>query len=151
MKVQELFKKPYIYWIISIFLIYLVLNIFISGFYQSIPLILLYFKSVIWVKLILSLILTLAIGILVSINAVYSYVLYKQRKSCKKGATLGGLGTLGGLSAGVCPICITGLLPLIFSVFGLSFSFASLPFGGIEIQIAVLIVLLISLKSLSGK
>lgn len=151
MKLSQLKERPHIYYVIGIFLLYLVLNLFISGFYETIPLILVYFKSVIWVKLISSLILTLAIGILVSINAVYSYNLYKERQNCKKGATLGGIGALGGLTAGICPICITGLLPLLFSVFGISLSFASLPFGGIEIQVVVLIILLISLKSLSSK
>ena len=37
-----------------------------------------------------------------------------------------------------------GILPIIFGVFGISFSFASLPFQGIEIQFLVLLVLLSS-------
>ena len=45
----------------------------------------------------------------------------------------------------MCPLCVTGLIPLILSLFGISFSFAVLPFGGIEIQFLVVIILFIGL------
>ncbi len=139
---KGVFKKPYIFWLVGIFVVYLILNILISGFYKTIPLIIIYIKTVDWFKLFVSLILTLAIGAFVAVNGVLAFMKYKERKHCREGAALGGVGAVGGLAAGVCPLCVTGLLPLLFGAFGVGFSFASLPFGGIEIQVLVLIVLI---------
>ena len=146
------FKKPYIYFVILIFLIYIGLNFLLAdSFIKSV---LIYYKTVDWFKLGVSLILTVAIGILVAVNSVLVYIKYKERndlKNCKEGATLGGIGAIGGLAAGICPVCVTGLLPLVLGFLGIGFSFASLPFQGIEIQVAVLIILLISLYILEKK
>lgn len=144
-----LFKKPYIYFIILIFLAYLGINVLLSGFYNTIPLILVYAKTVNWFKLGISLFLTLLIGILIALNSVLIYIKYRERKRCKKEITLSSAGAVGGLVAGVCPLCITGLIPLILGLVGISFSFASLPFQGIEIQVLVVAILLISLVNLS--
>jgi len=142
---NQIFKKPYIYGIIVIFILYIGLNILFSGFYSTIKLILIYADTVDWFKLGISIILTLGIGLLVSVNAVTTYTKYKERKKCKEGIATAGVGTLGGLVVGICPLCVTGLFPLIFGFLGIGFSFASLPFGGIEIQILVIIILSASL------
>lgn len=142
---KELFRKPYVFWVVGIFIFYLILNIILSGFYYTIPLIVIYAKSVDWVKLGISLGLTLMIGVLVAMTSVLAFMRYKQRKECKKESAVAGVGAIGGLVVGVCPLCITGLLPLILSFIGISFSFASLPFQGIEIQVLVVLVLLGSL------
>ena len=147
----RVFKKPYIYWTIGIFISYMILNIFISGFYKTIQLVFIYAKTVNWFELTISLVFSLTIGILVAINVVYSYILYKERKKCMEGNTLTSIGTLGGLVAGVCPLCVTGLFPLIFGLFGLSFSLASLPFKGLEVQVVVIVLLLFSLYLLKNK
>jgi len=146
---KKLFKKPYIYLTIIIFIIYIILSIFISGFYNTIPLILKYANQISWLKLSFSLILTLIIGFLVSLNAVSFYIKYQERKKCTEAVTAASIGTLTGLAAGVCPLCVVGLFPLIFSVFGISFTFASLPFQGIEVQLFAIIILSISLKMLN--
>ena len=146
-----LFKKPYIYFVILIFLVYLSLNVILSGFYNTIPLILIYAKTVNWLKLGISIFLTLVIGVLIALNSVLIYIKYKERKNCKKEMTLSSVGAVGGLVTGVCPLCITGLIPLILGVFGVSFSLASLPFQGIEIQVLVVIILVISLVNLSKR
>ena len=143
-----LLKKPYVFWLILIFILYLILNVIFSGFYNTIQSIFIYYKTIEWFKLGFSILLTLIIGVLVSINAVSFYIKYKERKNlkkCKEAGVLGGVGTVGGLITGVCPLCVTGLIPLILSLFGISFSFAVLPFGGIEIQILIAIILSISL------
>ena len=145
---KSIFKRPYIYWFLGIFLLYLVLNIFISGFNDTIPLIIAYASTINWVKLGISLVLTLAIGFLVALNAVYAYILYKERKSCKEGKALAVTGGVGGLVVGICPLCVTGLVPLVLGFLGIGFSFASLPFEGIEIQVLVVVVLLASLHFL---
>ena len=148
---KRIFQKPYLYWFIGIFVLYLILNFLISGFYNTIPLIIAYVSTVDWLKLGISLVLTLAIGSLVAMNSVYIYILYKERKSCKKGKTLAGIGSVGGLIVGVCPLCITGIFPLILGLIGVSFSFASLPFQGIEIQVLIVIILLASLYFLKKR
>ncbi|NCO11621.1 hypothetical protein GW924_03390 [Candidatus Pacearchaeota archaeon] len=145
---NQIFKRPYIYFAILIFLAYLLLNILISGFYNTIPLILVYAKTVNWLKLGFSLLLTLIIGFLVSINGILIYIKYKERKRCR-GVGTAGVGTAGGLIAGVCPLCVAGLFPLILGLLGISFSFGSLPFQGIEVQILVILILFISYKQIS--
>ena len=143
-----LFKKPYIYIAFLIFLVYLGINILLSGFYNTIPLILVYAKTVNWLKLGISILLTIIIGILISFNSILIYIKYQERRKCKKKIALSSAGAIGGLVAGVCPLCITGLIPLILGLIGISFSFASLPFGGIEIQVLVIIILVASLVNL---
>ena len=64
---------------------------------------------------------------------------------------LAGAGSVGGLIVGVCPLCVTGLVPLALGLLGIGFSFASLPFQGIEVQVLVVIVLFVSLINLSRK
>ena len=78
---KEIFKKPYIYWFFGLFFLYLFVNIIISGFYKTLPLIVIYFSTVNWIKLGISLILTLVIGFLVSINGILIYIKYKERKN----------------------------------------------------------------------
>jgi len=146
-----LLKKPYIYFVILILLVYLLLNIFISGFYNTIPLILVYAKTLNWFKLGISIFLTIIIGALIAFNSVLIYVKYKERKKCKRELSLSSAGAIGGLVTGVCPLCVTGLIPLILGFIGVSFSFASLPFQGIEVQVLVVIILLMSLINLSKK
>lgn len=147
----QIFKKSYIYWIILIFILYIALNIIFSGFYNTIKLIIIYANTVDWLKLGISIILTLVIGFLVAVNSVTAYIKYKERKKCKEGVATASVGTVGGLIVGVCPLCVTGLFPLIFSFLGIGFSFASLPFGGIEIQVLVVIILSISLWMLKKR
>ena len=82
---------------------------------------------------------------------MYNLDKYKERKRCLEGNTLAGIGALGGLITGICPLCVTGLFPLIFGLFGISFSLVSLPFKGLEVQVGVIILLSISTYLLSKK
>lgn len=150
-KMKIIFKRPYVYFAVLIFLIYIIIDIIISGFYNTLPLIFIYAKTVNWFKLSISIFLTLVIGILIAFNSVLIYIKYKERKECRKDITLSSAGAIGGLIVGVCPLCITGLIPLIFSFIGISFSLASLPFQGIEVQVFVAMILLASLINLSKK
>lgn len=145
-----IFERPYFYWFFGIFVFYLILSVVISGFYNTFPLIIIYAKTINWMKLGFSLILTLIIGFLVAFNMVLVYIKYKEREKCK-GAGIATAGTVGGLIVGVCPLCVTGLFPLILGLLGISFSFAFLPFQGIEIQFLIVGLLLISLKILKTK
>ena len=137
-------KKQKIAIFILTFLIYLALVILLSGFYNTIPLIIIYASTVSWFKLGFSIALSLAIAVFVSLNTIKVYEKYKERQQCKEASIAGGVGALGGLAVGVCPLCVTGVLPLVLSAVGITFSFASLPFQGIEIQVLVLAVLILS-------
>lgn len=148
---KRVLERPYAYWIIGIFAVYLILNLIISGFYKTIPLIIKYAETVNWFELIISLSLSIIIGALIAINAVFSFIRYKERRQCKEADVLAGIGTVGGLATGFCPLCAAGLFPLIFGFFGVTFSFALLPLKGIEVQLAVILILSSSLILLSRK
>lgn len=145
---KDIFKTPYIYGFISIFILYLALNVLISGFYDTIPLIVIYASTVNWLKLGISLLLTFIAGFLVALNGVLIYIKYKEKKKCR-GVRTASTGTVGGLIVGVCPLCVTGIFPLVLSALGISFSFGILPFQGIEIQVLVVLVLFIGYKQIS--
>ena len=142
---KQVFKKPHVYWVIGIFFLYTALNIIISQFYITAQYIPYYLSTINWGELILGAVLSLSIGILISINMVYAYIRYKERQSVKKESALTCAAAIGGLATGVCSACVSGLVPLVFSLFGVSFSWGALPFKGLEVQALVIAVLLISL------
>jgi hypothetical protein len=138
-------KKPYIYLLLGLFIGYTALVYFLSDFGTTIQTALLYKDTLNWQKLWFSLFLTLIIASLVAMNGVYAFRRYKLRRDCKKGSVLASAGVVGGLAVGVCPLCVGGILPIFLGLFGISFSFGVLPFQGIEIQLAVIAILGISL------
>ncbi len=148
---MKILNKPYIFWIIGIFAVYILLNILLSGFFKTLILIMQYASGINWMKLSISIILTIIIGVLVAINSVLAYLRYKEKRQCREATTVATIGTLVGLVTGVCPLCVSGFFPLIFSALGISFSLASLPFGGIEIQLLVVAILALNLFLLKKK
>jgi hypothetical protein len=148
---KSILKKPYIFMLIFIFLIYLILNFFFSGFYNKIPALFLYKDTINWAMLLTSIILSVIIAGLVSINSIYAFLLYKERKKCMQVSTVAGIGAIGGIVTGFCPICVTGIFPLVLSLLGITFSFASLPLNGIEFQIILIIILSVSLYYLTKR
>lgn len=149
--IRRVFSRPQVYYLLIIFLSYSVINYFTSGFNKTLSVVIIYLSSVDITKLVLSAILSLMIGLLIAINAVITYMKYKERMDCKNSVGLTSIGTIGGLATGVCPLCITGLFPLIFGLFGVTFSYATLPFQGIEIQVLVIVILFVSLLLLIRK
>ena len=149
--IKEVFKKPYIYFFILILIVYLTLNILISQFYITLRYIPKYIDTINWFELTLSILFTLVIAFLVSLTILLSYIKYKQRQKIKKGVAIAALGTTSGFAAGVCTACVAGVFPFIFSLFGISFSWLSLPFKGLEFQLLVIILLLTSLHLLNKR
>ena len=147
--IKQIFKKPYVYSLILIFLVYSILNIIISQFYITIQYIPRYLETIKWEELILSGLFSLTIGFLISINAVILYIKFKERKAVKKQTILAGLGTAGGLATGVCSACVAGLFPLVLGLLGISFSFLSLPLKGLEIQVLVIFILVANIYFLN--
>ena len=142
---KELLRKPYVFWVIGIFLGYMTLNVLVSQFYQTALYIPYYLDTLKWGKLLVSGVFSITIGILIAINSVYAYIRYKERKAVMKEGVMTSAATIGGLATGICSACVAGLFPLMFGAFGVSFSFAALPFEGMEVQALIIGVLGFSL------
>ncbi len=145
---KRVFKKPYVYWIIAIFISYLFLAVYFSQFYTTAKFIPYYLNTIHWPRFVLALLFTLMIAFLVAVNSTYSYIKYQERKNIRKASTLTCAAALGGLTTGVCPACAATLLYLP-NFLGISFTYSSLPFQGLEIQAALIIILIVSLYFVS--
>jgi len=133
-------KKPYSYYFLTIFFIYMIINIILSEFYITIQYIPYYLETIKWSLLLFSALSSIIIGLLIAINI--NLMILRYRDSKKLNLKLTPIGFLLGLSTGICPACITGLFPFLFSLFG--FSLLTLPFKGLEIQVLSMVLLLIS-------
>jgi len=149
--IRNIFKRPHVYWLIGIFFVYLALTIYLSEFYITIKYIPSYLDTIQWSELIISGFFTLTIAALVSVNSVYGFMKYKQRRSIKKTGALTCAATVGGFATGVCPACVTGAFPLVLGFFGVSFTWGALPFQGLEIQAALILLLALGLYFLKKK
>ncbi len=151
MALRRLFQFPTFGWVLGIFLGYELLNFFVTQFSQTLITAYFYRDTVNWGKLGLSITLALLIGILIALTSVSAYLKYKERRHCREGTLLAGVGTIGGLVTGFCPLCTVSIGGLLLSAFGVSFSLGSLPFQGVEIQVLTVIVLCVSLWVLERK
>ncbi len=147
----KLFKKPFVYWIFGISFLYLLFTILISKFYVSLWYLPRFAATLNWPRFLISVSFSLVIAFFIGINAVGSYLLYKQRKeqktcssgiSATKTASITGFGALLGTTTGICTACVGALFPAFFGLFGITLSFGSLPFQGMEIQFGLIIILL---------
>ena len=134
-------KKPYVYWLIGIFVIYLLLNVYVSQFYITIKYLPYYLQTIHWDELFFSFLFSITIAALISVNSVYAYIKHKERKAVKKEGVMTCVATVGGFATGICSACITGIIPLIFSALGITVSYLALPFKGLEIQVAIIMLL----------
>ncbi len=148
---RRLFRFPALAWVLGIFLLYELLNILATGFHTTLYYAYLYRAQVNWLELGFSSFLALVIGVLVGLTSVSAYLQYKERQACREGTVLAGIGALGGLVTGFCPICTVSVIGLLFSTLGIGFSLGSLPFQGIEIQLLTIIILSVSLWFLERK
>ena len=148
-KGKEVFSKPYIFWFIGIFILYIILVVVISEFYITLQYIPRYLNTVKWSEIILGVIFTLIIAFLVSMNSVLGYIKFKQRQNIKKSGVLACVGAVGGFATGVCSVCVSGLFPFLFALFGVTFTWTFLPFNGLEVQLLVILILGISLYLLT--
>ena len=145
------FKKPSVFWFLGIFLAYMTLNVILSQFYVTLHYLPYYLKTLRWPELLLAGLLSTAIGVLVSLNMVSAFLRYRERRAIKKESALTCAGTLAGLATGICSACVAGIVPLLFSFLGISFSWAALPLKGMEVQAMIIAVLAINLIWLNKK
>ncbi len=148
---KQVFKKSNLHIFIIVFLTYLILNIIISQFYITIQYIPYYLETIKWFELLISGFLAISIGVLIAINATLIYIHWTHRIAIKKQTFLASLGIFGGFATGICSACVAGLFPLILGVFGIGFSFLSLPLKGMEIQLILIVLLLTNLYFLTKK
>lgn len=148
---NQLLQKPYIYWTIGIFLVYISLAVYFSEFYKTIQYIPHYTSTIKWPELMTSILFTLTIGALVAINTVYAFIKFQERKNVRKQGTATCLAAVGGFATGICPACVTGLFPLTMSALGISFTWSLLPFKGLEVQALIIAILGTSLYLLAKK
>lgn len=149
---KELLKRPYVFWMMGIFLVYISLNVWLSKFYEILFQIPYFLDTIKWTELLISFLLAGIIGVLIAINMTFLLKEYKRRKKLlKKQSFFSSLGIIGGISTGVCSACIAGFVPILFSLVGISFSWAFLPWNGIEVQLLSIVFLTTSLFLLTKK
>ena len=148
---KELFKKPKVYWLGGIFLGYLIIDVLVSGFYNVLLQIPYFLETINWSRLILSISLAMIIAFLVAMNMLLLYQAIKEKQKIKREGIVSSLGMVSGLAAGVCPACVLGLFPIIFSLFGLTFTWTFLPWEGTEIQVVTILLLATSIILLTRK
>ena len=87
--------------------------------------------------------------VLISIlsGILISLVVYQIRKQIALNSGVGFVGIVFGVVAPACPSCAIGLLPLL----GLGGLFAFLPFGGKEISIFTIVLLVVAIAYISKK
>jgi len=102
-------------------------------------------KWYVWVSVPLSIVIAALIG--VSFALLFAKV--QDIKEVKTGSATSFGGILAGLLAAGCPSCAVGVFPFVASLFGISATLASLPFGGIELQLLSVALLCVSIYFLT--
>ena|SRR3989338_6064650 len=151
---EEKVKRAYLGVIALIALLYITVTVVVSKFYVTVQYIPYFVDTINWPQLIFSVALTILIGILLGVNILLTYLLYKhykrQRENATCALTVTGLGTtasvtsvgaLGGVATGVCSACVASIFPALFGLFGITLSWGALPFQGLEIQAGIVALL----------
>ena len=94
--------------------------------------------------------LSVIIATLIGINIALVVSKIQYLKNLKSGSATSFFGILAGAFASGCPGCAVGFFPAFASVFGISATLASLPFGGIELQLVSVLLLAVSIFLLSN-
>ena len=137
--------RPYIYYFIIIFLIYLTVNIIINQVYVTFPLL---FRNNL--KIIIPYVaLSLVIAFLIALNINLIILRFRELRILNKESGMTFFGVFGGLLGGACPSCFVGLFPAFLGLFGVTATLSSLPFFGIEILMGSAVFLIISIAFLT--
>ena len=136
---QAIFERPYVFYFIVIFLLYIIINIFINQLYVT------GFD-------VLFELLNIFIALLVPLTINLSIIKFKELRNINSaGSGAGFLGLFGGFLGGACPGCFAGLFPVFLGLFGVTASLSILPFYGLEILAASIVLLIISVWVLTNE
>lgn len=137
---KAIFVKPYIFYFLFSFFLFIGLNIFINKIYIT--------GSILFNNLKLGIpfiALNVLVAFLIGVNISLMVMKFKELKMLKKkegGLTF--LAIFGAFLGGACPGCFVGLFPAFLGLFGISASLSILPLYGLELQMASAVILMIS-------
>ncbi len=143
---EALLSKPYSFYFLLFFFLYLALNIYINELHITYGVMI--HNPIYGVPMVL---LTVSIALFVALSINLMIMKFKELKKVNGG--VGGITTLAiflGIMGGACPGCIVGLFPVVMGMFGgAAFSLSVLPFYGLELQAASLVLLIIGTRLMS--
>ena len=140
-------KKPYIFYFILMFLIYIAINIFVNKLYISLSVL----KGfALWFLISFLFFNFLLVPFLVALTINLSILRLKEAGLLfgKEGGAIG-MGVFSGILGGACPGCFVGLFPAVLGIFGITATLSFLPFYGLEIQLLSVILLLVAANFLT--
>ncbi len=128
-------EKPYVFYFIGIFLIYIAINLAINQIYNFLPV---FTSLALWFRVSFLLFTFLLIPGMAALTINLSIIKFKEMRavSSKGGGGFTFAGMFGGILGGACPGCFVGLFPAFLGLFGITASLSILPFYGLEIQAA---------------
>ena len=126
-------EKPYVFYLIGIFLVYIALNLVINKLYVNIDI---FTSFALWFIIPFLLFNFLIIPALVALTINLSIIKFKEMRpvGSKGSGGFGFIGLFGGILGGACPGCFVGLFPAVLGLFGITASLSVLPLFGLEIQ-----------------
>ena len=126
-------EKPYLFYFIGIFLVYIALNLGVNQIYVNLPILTSYAT---WFLIPFVSLNFLLVPFLVALTVNLSVIKFKEMRSVssKSSGGFGFVGVFGGILGGACPGCFVGLFPAALGLFGITASLSVLPLFGLEIQ-----------------
>ena len=144
---KAIFSRPYVFYFICIFIVYMVLNILLNQTYVTFNTFFSSYRPSFYIPF---MILNLITAFLVPLNINLSILKFKDLSFNTKGEEgFSIVGVFGGLLGGACPGCFAGLFPAFVGLFGISATLGNLPFFGLEIQVLSIVLLIIGAVLLS--
>lgn len=123
---------------------YAIINYFLDGFARFFST---YSKSYAYPAFFLNILLSLLVGVNISL-LVHRISMLKRLNS--RGSLISSIGLFTGALANGCPGCFAGLFPMFLSLFGITATLSVLPFNGLELQAASMVLLSFSIFFLSS-
>ncbi len=145
---KAVLEKPYVFYFIGIFFVYVGINLWVNKLYVSLSV---FTSLVLWFRIPFILFTFLLIPALVALTMSLSIIKFREMRSVnnKGGSGFTFVGIFGGVLGGACPGCFVGLFPAILGLFGVTASLSVLPLFGLEIQAASVALLVVAVVLLT--
>lgn len=129
---KAVFKKPYVFYFIFVFLSYIGLNVWVNQLYVS-------FSTLndlaTWFLIPFVFFTFLIVPLLAALTINLSIIRFKEAGFGKREGSATSVGVFAGVLGGACPGCLVGLFPAVLGLFGIAgISLSVLPLYGLEIQ-----------------